>query len=401
MDRLPSEIWVEILDWTIDIPFFFDLECTLDDFYDWTVKQTEISFGAIKLYVASERQRRVLRQVCHSWKALADSRADRWAHGRRVPAQSLHVSIDDTTEEHYTQETKWEMVGLRCSLHPTTGEYGAPILRLAENYEKHSRIQRISLQSRLSWVSPEYSSPLLISLTAFSNLRTLRLDIDILKAPPRPIVLCRLISLRWACKSSSRRPHECLTLPSLICFGVSIAGYTHDPAALVAPYQRTLKHLLLGYERLGKVGVAHWTLPPWEVYPHLVELAIDTTTTPLPSVPISTTLGHPLRTFRIPKWDSKSVRMVLGDKGHRNHLKSIIVTRLRWRKSLVLPTNHTETVGDHHLENDIMSIIQLCCERGVRLEDGSHQTIQESGSDTLDWYNVRSLLECLSPGQPH
>ena len=150
MDRLPSETWVEILDWTIDIPFFFDLECTLDDFYDWTVKQTEISFGAIKLYVASERQRRVLRQVCHSWKALADSRADRWAHGRRVPAQSLHVSIDDTTEEHYTQETKWEMVGLRCSLHPTTGEYGAPILRLAENYEKHSRIQRISLQSRLS-----------------------------------------------------------------------------------------------------------------------------------------------------------------------------------------------------------------------------------------------------------
>jgi hypothetical protein len=153
------------------------------------------------------------------------------------------------------------MVGLRCSLHPTRREYGAPILRLAENHEKHSKIQRISLQSQLYWAYPEYSNPLLNSLAAFSNLRTLRLDINILEAPPQPIVLCRLTNLRWVCKSLGRRPHECLILPSLICLGVSITGYTHDPAALIAPYQRTLKHLTLGYEQLPPVGVADWTLP--------------------------------------------------------------------------------------------------------------------------------------------
>ena len=393
MDRLPPETWEEILDWVIDIPFFFDLGCTLDDFYDWTAKQTEISVRAVDLYVCSERQRRILRRVCRSWKAFADSRADRWAYGLRVPAHSLHVSIDDTTEEQYTQETKWGMVGLRCSLHPTRDEYGAPILRLAENHEKHSKIQRISLQSQLYWVSPEHSNPLLSGLAAFSNLRTLRVDINLLEAPPRPIVLCRLTSLRWVCKSSSRRPHECLTLPSLIYLGVSITGYTHDPAALVAPYQRTLKYLILGYEHLHLVGVANWTLPMWGIYPHLVELAIDTTITPVPSIPCSTTLVHPLRTFRIPKWDSRSIQMVLGHKGHRNHIMFIIVTRLRWDKSVVLSTNHVGTVEDHHLENDIMSIIQLCLERGVRLEDGSRQTVQESGPDTLDWYNVCPLLE--------
>ena len=386
MNRLPAEIWEDILDWVIDIPFFFDLECTLDDFYDWTAKQIEISLGAVELYAYSEKQRRALRPVCHSWKAFAESRADRWAYRKHVPARSLHVSVDDATEEHYTQETRWEMVGLRCSLHPTTGEYGAPILRLAENHERHTKIQRISLQSHSSWVSSELSNPLLSSLAAFSNLRTLRLDITILQVPPRPITLSRLTNLRWVCGSLGRRPHECLILPSVIFLGVSITGYTHDPAALVAPYQCTLKHLILGYEQLIQAGGKHWTLPPWESYPHLVELAIDTIRTPVPSVPSPPTLGHPLSTFRIPRWDSRSIKVVLGDEGHRNHIKSITVTRLRWRKSVVLPTDHVGVVEDHHLEKDIRSIIKLCSERGVRLEDGLHQTIQDSDPTSLDWY---------------
>lgn len=395
MNRLPSEMWEEILDWVIDIPFFFDLGCTLDDFYDWTTKQIEVSFRAEELYSCSERQRRTLRRVCRSWKAFADSRADRWAYGSQVSARSLHVSIEDTTEEHYSRETKWEMVALDCRLHPRTSEYGAPFLRLAENHKKHNKIQRIHLQ--LYWPYPErseYSQPLLKSLAAFSNLRTLRLDMDVITAPPHPIVLPRLTNLRWISYSFGRRPHEALNLPSLTWLGVSITGYTDDPATLVAPYKTTLKHLILGYEPT-ETAVHSWTLPPWENYPHLVELAINTTRAPVPSVPCPPPLRHPLRKFRIPTWDSKSIQMLLGQETQRNHLECIILTRLRWHESVVLPSGHVGAVGDHQLQDDAMSVIQLCLERGVRLEDGLHQTVEESNPVTLPWYRL-----CASPTLP-
>ena len=399
MDRLPSEIWEEILDCVIDIPFFFDLGCTLDDFYYWTTKQIEVSVGAEDLYSRSERQRRTLRQVCHSWKAFAESRAGRWASGGQITARSLHVSIEDTTEEHYNQETKWEMVALDCSLHPTTGKYGAPILGLAENHEKHTKIQRIHLQ--LYWPYSDhsqysqYSHPLLKCLAAFSNLRTLRLDIDITTAPPHPIVLLRLTCLRWVSGAVGRRPHECLILPSLIRLGVSIEGYNDDTAALVAPYQTTLKHLILGYEDPIEMVDNGWTLPPWENYPHLVELAIDTTRTPPSSVPCSPPPRHPLRRFRIPTWDSRIIQMLLGQEAQRNRLECIVVTRLRWHEGVVLPSGHVGVVGDNHLQDDAMSVIQLCSERGVRLEDGLHKTVKESNPVTLRWHR-----SCVSPKLP-
>ena len=381
-NRLPLEIWEKILDSVIDIPFFFDLDCTLDDFYDWGAKQIEMYNEADELYACSERHRRVLCLVCRSWKSFADSRADRWVYGSRLPAHSLHVYIDNAIPAHYTQETKWEMILLFCTLHPITGECGAPILRLAENHEKHSKLRRITLVSPLSWKPPHHSNPLLNSLAAFSNLHTLFLNIDIVEAPQRPIDLPRLTNLRWLCQSLARRPHECLNLPSLSCLGVPIAGYTHDPAALVAPYRCTLKHLILGcvgYDDPTEMALHHWTLPPWEVYPNLVELAIDTTITPVPSVPCPPSLSHPLKTFRIPKWDSKSIRALLGHEKHRSHLECIIVTRLRWSESVILPTDHVGPVKeDHHVENDIASVIHLCSERGVRLEDGLRQTVQES-----------------------
>ena len=226
VNRLPSETWEEILDWVIDIPFFFDLGCTLDDFYDWTTKQKEVSLKTDELYACSESQRRTLRQVCRSWKAFADSRADRWSDGDQVVARSLHVSIDDITEEHYSWETRWEMVSLGWSLHPTTNEYGRPLLRLAENHENHKNIQRIHLQ--LYWPYSEHEYPLLKSLAAFSNLRTLRLDIDITKAPSQPVVLSQLTNLRWTSWSFGCRPHECLLLPSLTWLWEKINGQTGD-----------------------------------------------------------------------------------------------------------------------------------------------------------------------------
>ena len=380
-NRLPSEIWERILDWVIDIPFFFDVGCTLDDFYDWAAEQIEISHLRFELYASSERLRRVLRLVCHSWKSFADSRADRWVYGSQLPARSLQVYIDNAIPAHYTQETKWEMVGLCCTLHPTTGECGAPILRLAENHKKHSKLRRVSLVSQLFWISPVHSNALLNSLAAFSNLCTLHFYIDILEAPQHPIVLPRLTNLWWFCRSLGRRPHECLILPSLSRLRVPITGYTHDPAVLVAPYRCTLKHLILGYvgyEGPAETAVYRWTLPPWESYPNLVELAIDTTRIKVPFVPCPPPLIHPLRTFRIPKWDSEGIMALLGHEGHQNHLECIIVTHLRWHDRTVLPTGHVGVVEDYYLDNDVASIVRLCSERRVRLEDGLRQTVQES-----------------------
>jgi hypothetical protein len=392
MNRLPVEIWEEILDWVIDIPFFFDLGCTLDNFYDWTTKQKEISRQATELYACSESRRLVLRKVCRAWQAFSDSREGRWANGDRVVARSRHVSIDVIREEYYTRQTKWETVNLHCVLHPAANEYGAPILRLAENHEKHRRIQRMHLKIQMHWLPAQCSGLLLESLAAFSNLRALRLDIDLANAPSQPIMLSQLTSLQWVSRAFCRRPHECLILPSLKSLGVSITGYTDDPAALIAPYQHTLEHLILGYEVLNEVAVSCWKLPPWESYPHLVELAIDTRRTPIPSIPSPPPPGHPLKSFRIPKWDSHCIKALFGQKGHQNHLESIIVTHLRWRESVIAPTDHFAEVGDHHLQNGVMSVIQLCVERGVRLEDGLHKTVQESDPAALGWYQA-----CASP----
>jgi hypothetical protein len=240
-----------------------------------------------------------------------------------------------------------------------------------------------------------HSNPLLSSLAAFSNLRTLHFNMDILEAPQRPIVLSRLTNLRWSCRTSGRRPHECFILPSLSCLGVPITGYTHDPGALVAPYRCTLKHLILGfvgYERTTETAVDHWTLPPWENYPNLVELAIDTTKTPTPSVLCPPPTGHPLKTFRIPRWDSKCIMALLGHEEHRNHLERIIVTRLRWRESFVLPKDHVGAVEDHHVESDVASILHLCSERGVRLEDGLRQTVQDNVMLELLWSQAARIL---------
>ena len=52
----------------------------------------------------------------------------------------------------------------------------------------------------------------------------------------------------------------------------------------------------------------------------------------------------------------------------------IVVTRLRWREGLVLLSGHVGAMGDSHLQDGSMNTIQLCLERGVRLEDGLHKT---------------------------
>ena len=80
---------------------------------------------------------------------------------------------------------------------------------------------------------------------------------------------------------------------------------------------------------------------------------------------------------------------------HRNHLECIILTRLRWNESVILPTDHVGTVEeDHHVENDVASVIDLCSGRGVRLEDGLRQTVQESDK-RIRYHNDLALPQAI------
>ena len=72
--------------------------------------------------------------------------------------------------------------------------------------------------------------------------------------------------------------------------------------------------------------------------------------------------------------DSRTIQLLLGQETQRNHLECIVMTRLRWREGLVLPSGHVGAMGDSHLQDGAMNTIQLCLERGVRLEDGLHKT---------------------------
>ena len=122
--------------------------------------------------------------------------------------------------------------------------------------------------------------------------------------------------------------------------------------------------IILGYEDPIEMVDNRWTLPPWENCSHLVAVAVDATRTPISSEPCSPPPLHPLRKFRIPIHGNQGSSRCCLDRRHTaNHLEGIVVTRLRWREAVILPSGHVGAMGDSHLQEDAMNIIQLCLEQ--------------------------------------
>ena len=90
--------------------------------------------------------------------------------------------------------------------------------------------------------------------------------------------------------------------------------------------------------------------------------------------------------------------MLPGQEAQRNHLECTVVTRLRWREGVVLPSGHVGAVGENHLHDDTTSVIQLCLERGVRLVDGLHHCYSTLVSMVCR-QNYLNLTGSLKPAQ--
>jgi hypothetical protein len=78
--KLPIEIWENILEHVIHVPFIFDASCEAKNFHRFLALQEAADEKSIELYWAAEVERAKLRLVCRTWKDLLDRHSLRWIH---------------------------------------------------------------------------------------------------------------------------------------------------------------------------------------------------------------------------------------------------------------------------------------------------------------------------------
>jgi hypothetical protein len=100
--NLPIEIWEDILDHAIHVPFVFDSGCQARDFHRFIASRETDNWKDIEQYWAAEVERVKLRLVCRVWKEILDRLSLRWIH-RKSQAKAIRSGtkrIDITTLEH-------------------------------------------------------------------------------------------------------------------------------------------------------------------------------------------------------------------------------------------------------------------------------------------------------------
>lgn len=74
--KLPVEIWHQILSFAFDAPYVLDT--VIDPIEDGCYWHSQDFYHDEKVYIASERQRKTLREVCNNWKEFVDNHQYRW-----------------------------------------------------------------------------------------------------------------------------------------------------------------------------------------------------------------------------------------------------------------------------------------------------------------------------------
>jgi hypothetical protein len=362
VNRIPYDIWTNILDKVIHVPFLFDVDCTVESFCAWTLANArEVKgYGTTRrstyAYDESERQRRTLSLVCRAWKEFAGSRGDRRA-GKRYPIKissptALRVSLDENDLPAIPFPSAWQIIRLCGFVQPLI----SPFYDLVDYADRHPTIQRVEIR-----FFPDSTGvdEFLYGLPAFTNLTSLLVEVDNFYVfSPEDIVLPRLRTLQWATRRPSHQPRDFLVLPSLV--NLSIFVHVDELEHILEPYRHTLKALVIESVARSELRL---TLPPWEFYPHLEELAVlmQNNSQPGPTLPPAFPANHPFRHFWTNNPSSEALLILLQDRG--SNLKKITISPGKYWLAL---SHQLQKAMPLREENSTLQ--QLCEQRGLALE---------------------------------
>ena len=388
--RLPAEIWVEILDILLLTPYHFDIDCSLPSLWDWIWALRRPSTQ--RLYNISERQRLIFAMVCRSWKAYAESRANRSEHLISATPRSRRITIEDVKAEHQCVSTLWEI--LVAKLKDEEGHGTENIRRIAQNGHLHKNIKRIDLR-----IIGEVKIPDLIHLLpAFNRLVCLSVVLDgasDLHPPLEPISLPNLKSLILQTPYIPRYPHEMFEIPSLVNLHFTVMEGAPPFEELLQPYHSTLAYLGI---RWGSPSppVATRTFPEWKFLPHLQELVFDEweSRTPKPLSPLP--LNHPLGTVRLDQFTWPMIDQLLPGRNdanivERGPIRKIGILALSWASGGYQDQN------GHHLfdqpeRTQIFALLKQCANMGIRVEDKTGASLEDSGGSSRALDDLEELL---------
>ena len=376
--RLPAEMWMEILDILLLTPYYFDVDCPLPSFWEWTWEcgRTKSKWN----YCISERQRLTFALVCRSWKEYAELRANRSEHIITALPRSRRITIEDVEAKHPSVSTQWEI--LVAKLEDEAGHGTQHFRCIAQNIHLHKNIKRIDLKI----IGSNNILDLIHILSAFDKLVCLSIILDDasgLSFPPGPISLPNLKSLNLKAPYMLRYPHETFEIPSLVNLHFTVTDGAPPFEELLHPYHTTLRSLGLCWGSRFPPATK-WTLPEWNFFPRLEELAFPRwgLHTPRLSSPIPPT--HPLRIVRMDQVSWPIIDQLLPGRDdpnvlERNSIKKISILALVWSSG-----GYQVEDGYHPLDPSerarMYAFMTQCASMGIRLEDKYYGCLGEAGS---------------------
>lgn len=353
---LPDEIWLEILEWVVHVPFFFDVECTTTSFWIWTNGRSK----AIErdYYGRAEEQRKILSTVSKSWSTFAISRAHRYVVGSGCWPKARCIYLNPAVPLPSNQPTQWETIKVvvESDNDPIIGVLRA----IGENVNQHPRLRRLEV---LDMWARDLSS----ALAPFTGLTSLEVRAQewSIKKDHKPITLPCVTTLQWALYENEALPGRILNLPSLL--HLHLVGACVDKLeVLVEPYRQTLNSIIFDLLYMLQRNEEP-ALPPWDFYPHLKELALKQ----FKPLLRYRSANHPLERFYMSELSTSTLHLLVGT---GNRLRLINIAALDWKD---------DGVQLHDLEKfTFESLVRLCEVKGIRLEDRYGLTAAEVRGDS-------------------
>lgn len=389
--RLPAEIWVEILDILLLTLYHFDIDCSLPSLWEWTWEIGRPSSQG--LYKISERQRLIFARVCRSWKAYAESRANRSEHIITATPRSRRITIEDVKVEHQcSASTLWEILVAR--LEDEAGHGTENLRRIAQNIHLHKNIKRIDLH-----IIGEAKIPdLMHILPAFDRLVCLSVIVEDLSglAPPlEPISLPNLKTLILLTPNVLRYPHEIFEMPSLVNLHFSVMHGAPSFEELLQPYRSTLVYLGIRWGSRSPPVSAPVFLG-WKFLPHLKELVFNKWGSLTPKLPSPLPPTHPLEIVRLDQFTWPIIDQLLPGRDdpnmlERGSIRKIGILALAWESG----GYHDQ--GEYHPFDQqerarVFAFLKQCANMGILLEDNAGFCLEEPDTVSSGLGDLERLL---------
>ena len=340
----------------------------------------------------TERQRLIFAMVCRSWKAYAESRANRSETIITATPRSRRITIEDVKVEHQCVSTLWEI--LVAKLKDEEGHGTEHIRRIAQNGHLHKNIKRLDLR-----IIGEVKIPdLMHILSAFNRLVCLSVTLDDasrLYPPPEPIPLPNLKSLNLLTPCITRYPHQMFEIPSLINLHFTVIEGAPPFEELLQPYHTTLAYLGIRWGSRSPPVVVD-TFPEWKFLPHLQELVFHDWESHTPKLLSPLPPSHPLGTVRLDQFTWPIIDQLLPGRDDpnivkRGSIRKICILALAWESG-----GYQDQNGNHPFDQpertQIYALLKQCANMGIRVEDKAGASLEDSGSPSGDPDDLEGLL---------